>query len=85
MLCYVSFVGAIVLLIVNFIYFASSDCRIIKHFGNDEYNISDSLNALIHTLIKLGTYFLPLCLTLIIFKPKPDQVSDNIVIEEEDL
>lgn len=59
-----------VLLIVNFLYMLSSDCRIIGHFGNDEYNISDEFNALIHTIVKLFTYFLPIILTLALFKTK---------------
>ncbi|CAD8160602.1 unnamed protein product [Paramecium octaurelia] len=85
-LCYISFFGSLVLLIVNFIYMLSSDCRIIPHFGNGEYNFSDELNSLVHTTIKLFTYFIPIILTLVLFTTKSQkQDQNNTVFEVEDL
>ncbi|CAK80271.1 unnamed protein product (macronuclear) [Paramecium tetraurelia] len=85
-LCYISFFGSLILLIVNFIYMLSSDCRIIPHYGNGEYNFSDELNALVHTTVKLLTYFIPIILTLVLFTTKNQKEdSNNSAFEVEDL
>ncbi|CAK70117.1 unnamed protein product (macronuclear) [Paramecium tetraurelia] len=85
-LCYISLFGSVILLIVNFLYMISSDCRIISHFGDEGYNFSDSLNAFIHALVKLFTYFLPIILTLILFRTKSKkEIRRNSVFEAEDL
>lgn len=64
----------------------SSDCRIIDHFGKEGYNFSDELNALIHTIVKLFTYFFPIILTLALFKTKTYKENpNNSVYEVEDL
>ncbi|CAD8168373.1 unnamed protein product [Paramecium pentaurelia] len=85
-LCYISLIGSIVLLIVNFLYMLSSECRIIDHFGKEGHNLSDELNALIHTIVKLFTYFFPIILTLALFKTKTQKENSNSSIYEvEDL
>lgn len=74
------------MLIVNFLYMISSDCRIIEHFGDEGYNLSDSLNVLIHALVKLSTYFFPIILTLNLFRTKnKKEIRRNSVFEAEDL
>ncbi|CAD8081931.1 unnamed protein product [Paramecium sonneborni] len=84
-LCYISFIGSIILLIVNFLYMISADCRIISHFGNEGQNFSDVLNIIIHAFVKIMTYFLPIILTLAIFKTKSKQeIHDDSILETED-
>ncbi|CAD8161210.1 unnamed protein product [Paramecium pentaurelia] len=85
-LCYISLIGSVILLIVNFLYMISDDCRIIEHYGDEGQNLSDSLNALVHGIVKLSTYFLPIILTLVLFRTKnKKEIRRNSVFEAEDL
>ncbi|CAD8080504.1 unnamed protein product [Paramecium sonneborni] len=85
-LCYISLIGSIILLIVNFLYMISDDCRIIGHFGDEGENFSDALNALVHAIVKLLTYFVPIIITLAIFQTKSKkELHDNSQLEAEDL
>lgn len=70
-LVYLSLCGSALLFLTNFTYMINtvSDCRIIPHIGDENYNYSDMLNSLISIILKITSFFLPCILTLILFRP----------------